>query len=119
MTGKEALETIGMTKTNNIKSESLSKPRVMYLVKELRKKEIQTIKKDLDRLKELEKENDKLKEVIKNLKSMDIKLEYHPKNIKHQYILRIKAFGKDLFFDLVNEIRYNLLKEVLGNEKNN
>ena len=74
------------------------------------------IKQDLDRLKELEKENDKLKEVIKNLKSMDIKLEYHPKNIKHQYILRIKAFGKDLFFDLVNEMRYNLLKEVLRND---
>ena len=57
MNSKEALETIGMTKTNNIKSESLSKPRVMYLVKELRKKEIQTIKQDLDRLEKLEKEN--------------------------------------------------------------
>lgn len=53
---QEALDTIGMTKTNNIKSESLSKPRVMYLVKELRKKEIQTIKQYLERLEKLEKD---------------------------------------------------------------
>lgn len=61
MTSKEALENIGMTKTNNIKSESLSKPRVMYLVKELRKKELQTIKQDLERLEKLEKVIDFLK----------------------------------------------------------
>ena len=68
MKSKECLETIGMTKTNNIKSESLNKPRVMYLVKELRKKELQTIKQDLDRLEILEKENKELKEENKILK---------------------------------------------------
>lgn len=61
MKSEEALETIGMTKTNNIKSESLNKPRVMYLVKELRKKELQTIKQDLDQLEKLEKVIDFLK----------------------------------------------------------
>ena len=60
MTSKEALENIGMTKTNNIKSESLSKPRVMYLVKELRKKEIQIIKKDFEVLEILKRHSTRL-----------------------------------------------------------
>lgn len=71
MNSKEALKTIGMTKTNNIKSESLNKPRVMYLVKELRKKELQTIKQDLDQL-------EKLKKVIKFLKLNYIYISISP-----------------------------------------
>ena len=93
MTSKEALRTIANTKTNHIKSEKIGQPRVMYLVKEERKKELECIKQDLERLdvleklvtddciagnqigldivnslitknKQLEKENEKLKKVI-------------------------------------------------------
>ena len=67
------------------------------------------IEKDLDRLEKVEK-------ALEILKSMGIKLEHYPKSENHPYVLRIKAFGEDLFFDLTNELRYNLLKEVLGNE---
>ena len=71
----------------------------------------ETIKKDLERL-------EKLENVIEILKGMGIKLEHYQKSKNHPYVLKIKAFGDDLFFDLVNEIRYNLLKEVLENVKN-
>ena len=88
MTSKEALRTIANTKTNHIKSEKIGQPRVMYLVKEERKKELECIKQDLERLEKienlrttpnalesclanfmnkcmaLEKENEKLKKVI-------------------------------------------------------
>lgn len=55
MTSKEALRTIGNTKTNHIKSEKICQPKVLYLVKEERKKEIETIKQELERLEALEK----------------------------------------------------------------
>lgn len=73
-------------------------------------KDYETIKKDLDRL-------EKLENVIEIFNGMGIKLEHYPKSKNHPYVLKIKAFGDDLFFDLVNEIRYNLLKEVLENDK--
>ena len=74
-------------------------------------KDYEILKKDLDRL-------EKLENVIEIFNDMGIKLEHYPKSKNHPYVLKIKAFGDDLFFDLVNEIRYNLLKEVLGNVKN-
>jgi hypothetical protein len=59
MNSKEALESIKNTKTNHIKNEKLGQPRKMYLVKELKKEEIKTIKQDLDKLEKLEKAFDK------------------------------------------------------------
>ena len=55
MTNKEALRTIANTKTNHIKSEKIGQPRIMYLVKEERKKELECIKQDLKRLETLER----------------------------------------------------------------
>lgn len=93
MTSKECLETIGMTKTNNIKSESLNKPRVMYLVKELRKKELQTIKKDLDRLEELEKENKLLKKDLKEYQAYIKKgVEEHYKDFMQDYDVLLEEY---------------------------
>ena len=92
MNSKEALETIGMTKTNNIKSESLSKPRVMYLVKELRKKEIQTIKKDLEVLEWLKKS------IISKKRIQSLRETANP------------------IYEIILHIPQNILKEVLGND---
>lgn len=102
MNNKEALKTIGMTKTNNIKSKSLNKPRVMYLVKELRKKELQTIKQDLDRLEKLEKENKILKKDLKDYQA------YIKKGVEEHY----KYFMQD--YDVLLEEYEELMK---ANEK--
>lgn len=137
MTSKEALETIGMTKTNNIKSASLSKPRVMYLVKELRKKEINAIKQDLNKLEKLEKENlvllvnknaaqsiakkfkqenDKLKKIIEILKNknVDIYELLKSKNVVDYNNLTWSTYDFN-GVELTDE-EYSLLKEVLGND---
>ena len=135
MNSKEALETIGMTKTNNIKSESLSKPRVMYLVKELRKKEIQTIKQDLDRLEKLEKENqelvvnknvaqgiaiklkeenDKLKQALEILK-YKFKFELGVSVVKEKYYYSLEFLYVNEYLTITQD-QYELLKEVLDND---
>ena len=82
LNSKECLESIKNTKTNHIKNGKLGQPIKMYLVKELKKEEIETIKQDLDKLESLERfktrllqdtnklynENQKLKKVIDILK---------------------------------------------------
>lgn len=136
LNSKKALETIGMTKTNNIKSASLSKPIVMYLVKELRKKEIQTIKQDLDRLEKLKEknkvllvnknvaqgiakkfkeENDKLKKVIEILKSILIVEDFTRENGSHEYYMCRRNVFPVFTMNLTKE-QYEQLKEVLGND---
>lgn len=100
MTSKEALRTIANTKTNHIKSEKIGQPRVMYLVKEERKKELKCIKQDLDRLEELENENKKLKKAIEV----------------------IMLWRDEQIYDLIDNLKsqdiqgYEILEEVLNNE---
>ena len=101
MNSKEALDKLFMACDNDLLYEQSG---IMFAIKLT-----SIIEKDLDRLEKLEK-------VVEILKSMGIRLEHYPKSKNHPYVLKIQAFGDDLFFDLVNELRYNLLKEVLGNE---
>ena len=75
MTNKEALRTIANTKTNHIKSEKIGQPRIMYLVKEERKKELECIKKDLDRLEVLERNSDKVIKDSVNLMNRNLELQ--------------------------------------------
>ena len=136
MNNKEALESIKNTKTNHIKNEKLGQPRVMYLVKELRKKEIQTIKKDLDKLEKLKKENqellvnknvaqgiaiklkeenDKLKQALEILKDkFDIKISHTIEDIPI-IIISLEETGEWYCID-ISEEQYELLQEVLGND---
>ena len=127
MTSKEALRTIANTKTNHIKSEKIGQPRVMYLVKEERKKEIETIKQDLERLEKienlrttpnalehcladfmnkcmvLEKENEKLKKAIEILKG---------------YLSVSNEVDFDTYFtSQLEDEKQELLKEVLEDDK--
>ena len=57
MNSKEALRTIGNTATKFIKSDGIGRPRIYYSIREMKKKEINIIKQDLDRLEKLEKAN--------------------------------------------------------------
>lgn len=129
LNSKECLESIKNTKTNHIKNGKLGQPIKMYLVKELKKEEIETIKQDLDKLESLERfktrllqdtnklynENQKLKKVIDILKK---------KRVEISFLLCSKDLEEyedycgilDVYFPTISNYEFLLLKEVLGNE---
>lgn len=141
MNSKEALRTIGNTATKFIKSDGIGRPRIYYSIREMKKKEINIIKQDLDRLEQLEKENQELKEKFKMLEenedvvltTLEISVQENTKFKKALDILKGKlelpleddfdVINKDDIHlyrlrtkALVNEEEYELLKSVLGEE---
>lgn len=124
MTSKEALKTIKYTNTNHIKYSKIGMPLKLYSVGELRKTEIKTIQKDLEKLKKLEKKNKELL-INKNVaQKIAIKLKNDNDKFKKVIEIFIKFIDihKPIDFDTFLNFYYNeddicLVKEVLKNER--
>lgn len=120
MTSKEALKTIKYTNTNHIKYSKIGMPLKLYSVGELRKTEIKTIQKDLEKLKKLEKENQELL-INKNVaQKIAIKLKNENTKLKKAVVSkkRIQSLRETAnpIYEVVLHIPLNLLKEVLESE---